>query len=356
MSAVNLPAISDKDLPKTTPDETTPPALRQSQPSASTSGDDSYPVASFDRATSDSSDDDKSLAPRRLNIGGLHVAVFGLDAALSSSNPHVGVLVTSHGRSQDMHSLKPLHEGVLQRVKELESTSRRSARSLVIVTLDQRNHGERLVNADNNEAFHKNPTHALDMYSTFRGTQHDISYLMDFLPAFLFPRGEKTIDEFFVTGVSLGGHATWATLRHDPRVKIGVPIIGCPDYKALLAPRIRKRPPPGGPNELVPPVWPDTFDRLLAQQGVVECDYRSNDPTSNPYYGKRILVLGGADDRLVPPHIGDTFFNGLNVGPQGAKRQIIEPGAGHECTPAMIRHLADWIWEHGLSESVKSSL
>lgn len=321
--------------------------------------DESYPVASFDRNSISTSDE---FTPRRFNIGGLHVAVFGLDATLASSNPHVGVLVTSHGRSQDMHSLKPLHEGVLRRVKELESEARagrQSTRSLVIVTLDQRNHGERLVNSDNNEAFHKNPTHALDMYSTFRGTQHDISYLLDFLPAFLFPLGEKTIDEYFVTGVSLGGHATWATLRHDPRVKIGVPIIGCPDYKALLAPRIKKRPPPGGPDALVPPVWPDTFDRLLAQQGVVECDYTSNDATSNPYYGKRILVLGGADDRLVPPHIGYPFFEGLNVGPSGAKRQIIEAGAGHECTPAMIRHLADWIWEHGLSRegnNVKSSL
>lgn len=46
---------------------------------------------------------------------------------------------------------------------------------------------------------------SLDMYAVQTGTARDVSFLIDFLPAYLFPNGEKHVEEFFVTGVSLGG-------------------------------------------------------------------------------------------------------------------------------------------------------
>lgn len=104
---------------------------------------------------------------------------------------------------------------------------------------------------------------SIDMYSTFGtkryhhnvqihtdvrlrrtvGTSRDVTFLIDFLPAYLYPSAEKTIKQWLVAGISLGGHSTWISLRTgmydatmlpwmfshghaEPRVRLGIPIIG----------------------------------------------------------------------------------------------------------------------------------
>lgn len=37
--------------------------------------------------------------------------------------------------------------------------------------------------------------------------------IINFLAAYLFPNGERVIDEFFATGISLGGNSVWRMLR-----------------------------------------------------------------------------------------------------------------------------------------------
>lgn len=61
-----------------------------------------------------------------------------------------------------------------------------------------------------------NPTHAQDMYSILSGTAHDVSMLIDYLPSYLFPTEERSI-EWGVMGVSLGGHAVWLCLEKGIR-------------------------------------------------------------------------------------------------------------------------------------------
>lgn len=46
------------------------------------------------------------------------------------------------------------------------------------------------------------------------GTARDVSFLIDFLPAYLFPNGERMVAEWAVAGISLGGHATWYLLAN----------------------------------------------------------------------------------------------------------------------------------------------
>ncbi len=46
------------------------------------------------------------------------------------------------------------------------------------------------------------------------GTSHDVSHLIDFLPSYLFPNGERTIAQFVCVGKSMGGHSTWLVLRN----------------------------------------------------------------------------------------------------------------------------------------------
>lgn len=46
------------------------------------------------------------------------------------------------------------------------------------------------------------------------GAVKDLSFLIDILPAYIFPNDERTIGEWVLAGFSLGGHATWLGLRH----------------------------------------------------------------------------------------------------------------------------------------------
>lgn len=52
-----------------------------------------------------------------------------------------------------------------------------------------------------------------------------MSFLIDFLPAYLFPHDERTVSQWLVSGISLGGHASWITLRngaHTPSINSGI--------------------------------------------------------------------------------------------------------------------------------------
>lgn len=52
------------------------------------------------------------------------------------------------------------------------------------------------------------------------GSARDVSFLIDFLPAFLYPNGERSIQHWLVAGLSLGGHSTWITLRNGECIRI----------------------------------------------------------------------------------------------------------------------------------------
>ena len=74
------------------------------------------------------------------------------------------------------------------------------------------------------------------------GASLDVSFLIDFLPSYLFPNAERTISQWLISGISLGGHATWIILKNgetptlprrtlliqptEPRIQLGIPIIG----------------------------------------------------------------------------------------------------------------------------------
>jgi hypothetical protein len=214
------------------------------------------------------------------------------------------------------------------------------------------------------------------MCAMYRGTARDISFLIDFIPAYLFPEGEKTIEKFAVTGVSLGGellsqalsrggsavdrspfqgHATWIVLRDEPRVTIGIPIIGCPDYYSMIKERIARKPPSNGQRTLVGPAWPPSFAELIAKGDPCAVDYTSHDPAINPYINKQILILGGGDDKLVPPRFGQKMYDEMYVGETGAKDMIIQDGVGHDTSSEMIERVGEWIWKYGLSGAEPSA-
>jgi len=211
----------------------------------------------------------------------------------------------------------------------------------MVITFDQRNHGKRTVDQRANLGWSKkadqhNKHHAVDMYSTMIGALKDVSFLIDVLPSYIFPHDERIIGEWVLAVFSLGGHATWLGLRHEPRIRIGIPICGTVDYLALTERRAEKL---GIPRTA--PYFPESLRALV----------RAYDPVVAPpgtFAGKRILALVGADDTLVPWSASRAFVEALDVGERGKKRVVVLSGVKHEYTDEMREELFRFFWEEAL--------
>ncbi|KAH9941352.1 Alpha/Beta hydrolase protein [Amylocystis lapponica] len=288
-----------------------------------------------------------TLKTEVLHVGGIAINVFSQPDSTDTTTP-VTVLFLLHGRTGRASQLIHTVEKTLGFVQANRKTSQQQAQDLLVITFDHRNHGERMVSEQANSGWRDGPDrkanvrHMLDMYSIHTGSARDISFLIDFLPSYLYPSGERTIAQYAVAGISLGGHSTWFTLQHEPRVKIGIPIIGCPDYLRLMQERAEKT-----STKFAPPAVPDSLITLVKRDDPAFAPYTALD-ISNPFLGKKILVLSGAEDKLVPWHASEGFVENLSVG-DGVKKVFLQPGAGHECTPEMVKELSQFLWENALT-------
>lgn len=188
------------------------------------------------------------------------------------------------------------------------------------------------------------------------GTYKDISFLIDFLPSYLYPHGEQTIKQWKLAGISLGGHATWYALQHggcklkrprsnqmklrltEPRLGVGIPIIGCPDYLALMHDRAK-----ASGLEFGPPILPDSLLELIKRESPVSTPVMGR----NPFFGKKILVLAGGKDELVPWVFSESFVEQIEVGEKGVKKVVVYPDVGHAFTASMEEDVANFVWEEG---------
>ncbi|KAG1847600.1 Alpha/Beta hydrolase protein [Suillus subluteus] len=269
-----------------------------------------------------------------LLVGGLLVDVYSHPTSSSSSTDPIHALFFLHGRFE---SAQEKH--LVDTVKSIFDESYGSGggerkKDLIVVAFDHRNHGTRLMDQKRNFAWSEDPAenndqHAVDMYTIQTGTAEDVSFLIDHLPSFLYRSGERTIVEWGMGGTSLGGHSTWIALSREPRLTLGIPIIGCPDYTKLISRRAQAS---GIPFS--PPYFPTSFKTYIETYDPAQLAYRAKD-ASNPFFGKKILVLSGKDDKLVPWVASAEFVEGLEVGDGGVKRVVVEEGAGHECTNGM---------------------
>ena len=185
-----------------------------------------------------------------------------------------------------------------------------------------------------------------------------------------------------VLGVSLGGHAAWHCVMHDPRITAAVVIIGCPDYVRLMSDRARlsklvtwtSSNPPGSsflgstdfPNGLVEAVEKYDPAGLLLGETVSRDDgsYGQNPTVSEQkrllplmkrsLQGKRILNLAGGADRLVPYDCGEPFLRWLRnaTAPNGwfskggvVFEDIIFDGVGHAVSPDMVKEAHRFVIE-----------
>lgn len=138
---------------------------------------------------------------------------------------------------------------------------------------------------------------------------------------------------------------TYQLLTHDPRVTLGIPIIGCPDYTTLTTQRIKSH---GGPA-----IFPRSLQDLLKRTDPINSAFDSPDPEKNPLWNKKLLVLTGVADDVVPANLGEPFFERLQVGPHGVKERWSQEGCGHRCSSEMIERAADFLWREGLSSAAE---
>ncbi|KAG8683928.1 hypothetical protein FRC08_013992 [Ceratobasidium sp. 394] len=292
-------------------------------------------------------------------IGGIAIQVVGLKEL---GNRHgqqpesvpVGVLFLLHGRlgNAKQYYLARIANMVLTEVASHPPTER--ARELVVVILDQRNHGDRLVDPKRNEGWKEvgqvnrtadgkldvesldNPSHLHDTYSLYTGTASDVSFLITHLQPLLFPYDERVIDKWMVMGISLGGHASWHIGAHDPRISLLIPIIGSPTYFTLLEHRAAVL---GLP--FAPPYLPNSLKREIERAT----------PKAENFQGKDILVLNGAQDEFVGfEESGSKAFT-ERLHELGVCRSLevwVQPGVGHACSGEMMERAKDFIWAKGV--------
>ncbi|EIN14447.1 hypothetical protein PUNSTDRAFT_117940 [Punctularia strigosozonata HHB-11173 SS5] len=290
------------------------------------------------------------MQPNTINVGGIVAEVWGMERLTRDPVGEVAVMFFLHGRTRDKETM---HEATQYILAQLQDRKERSAiekrtHDLLIVTLDSRNHGERVVDPNSILGWDQNPMHAVDLYAMVAGGASEVSQLVSFLPSYLFPdfRGAagSPITTWICAGVSQGGHSTWHVGVNDRRVKFLCPIIGSPDYASLFQHRSKV-----AGVALVPPAWPKALELLVDE----------SDPVNQPstvWADKDILVLSGGRDPVVPFKEGGTeaFIERLRSDGQTRTRVnvFVDETAKHQTTIGMVNRLVEWLWDDVLPESV----
>ncbi|KAJ3864499.1 Alpha/Beta hydrolase protein [Lentinula novae-zelandiae] len=282
-----------------------------------------------------------SFNKETLNIGGLPVQVYSASSTSLDFSKPVFVLFFLHGRSGRADHVEPVIKSVYD---DIVGSAKFLDQDLVIVTFDHRNHGGRLIDELANQGWNEdesksNIRHGIDMFAIQDGSARDVSFLIDYLPAYLYPESERKITGWGLAGISLGGHSTWTALAKEPRIQVGIPIIGCPDYLSLISERAAKF---GISVDSASKHFPESLLKLIKEGSPPSTPYLAQD-ASNPFFGKKVLVLSGGADPLVPWNASQNFVDGLEVGIGGYKKVVVQPDAGHKVTAEMIAEMSEFL-------------
>ena len=218
---------------------------------------------------------------------------------------------------------------------------------------------------------------------------------MTYLSSYVFSGSPAhTIDDHFVLGISLGGHAAWQCVLHDKRISTTIVVIGCPDYARLISDRARlsKRKtwtetnPPGKsfvgsedfPQGLVEAV--KTYDptglflgdsAISSASGELKVDAEKESVVrkrmQRTLSGKRILCLSGGADKLVPYKCAEPFMrwlkdaiakNGIFHDGDLVLKDMVFDGVGHAMSEEMLEEALGFIMqslEDGTSPNANAS-
>ena len=95
--------------------------------------------------------------------------------------------------------------------------------------------------------------------------------------------------------------------------------------------------------QLEPPTLPESLLQVITRENPVCTPVAGR----NPFLGKKILVLAGGKDQLVPWVFSESFVGRIEVGEEGAKKVLVYPDVGHAFTASMEEDVANFVWEEG---------
>ncbi len=96
-----------------------------------------------------------------------------------------------------------------------------------------------------------------------------------------------------------------------------------------------------------PPLFPDSLKAVVERESPGSVPY-NKETVDNPFIGKKILVLSGKEDTLVPWEASKEIVEHLEVGPEGVIRYIVEAGAAHKVTTRMKDEAAKFILDNAI--------
>ncbi|KAL7273395.1 hypothetical protein RUND412_003751 [Rhizina undulata] len=308
-------------------------------------------------------------------IAGINVHVYGLKQlplipwSPDEEKTDVYALYLLHPRLETYGYMESIARSVLG---EWAALGVERKRGLICVAFDQRNHGEREVNSLSNLTWRdSNPTHAADMFSIYHGTSLDLNTIVKYLPSYIFPTRTSPyrLAKHLVAGVSLGGHAAHLSLFNDPRISGGVAIIGCPDYVALMQHRASKSrlesySNVNGEGFLYSEDFPEALvDAVFETDPAAEFIRSRANPLllaegaereekmarlKEKVKGKKMLMISGGADKLVPYDCSSPFLECLKQGIENGELELelqdrVYEDVGHKCTPEMVEEMAKFV-------------
>jgi len=111
----------------------------------------------------------------------------------------------AHGWTNRAKQMEPMASGLVGEVRRLAAAGDRAqTHDLIVVCLDQRNHGDRRRNPDG-LSHYRHPMRPADMLTVVTGGVQDYQLVMDFLPTYMFPNNERVVSQWLAAGVSMGG-------------------------------------------------------------------------------------------------------------------------------------------------------
>lgn len=222
-------------------------------------------------------------------------------------------------------------------------------RHLIVVAFDHENHGSRLKDKTLNFSWKKdskrhNPNHAMDQWRMMQAAAQTVTGLMDVLESHLFDA--PVVDIWGVLGFSMGAHSSYLVaasgktplffsfaVTHsplDPRISVHISLVGTGDFIGLLLARLANG---GFPSEYLP----DAFcDRVLA----------TYDGLADKLAMKKVLMINGGEDAMVPFHFNDGLVNAFLASHDGSRGRdwdrVVVSGLGHAWCPEMFYLCSAW--------------
>ncbi|KAJ5611172.1 hypothetical protein N7510_007891 [Penicillium lagena] len=278
----------------------------------------------------------------KLAIGGLQIYVYGLQEANREPNGEVAVLYMAHNRTRTYRVMEDMAHEILHRY-QTDKTPGRSI-SLIAVTMNMRNHGDREVDPQANRAWKDgNENHAMDLISMISGAAQDFKLVVDYLPCYL---SQFTRFYNIMAGVSLGAHTAWriASLASPGQFYAYTMVVGCPNLTDLLLSRLGVDPGPHKQNIDIlyqqmtleqQRRWPRSLAEIVHRD---DCKVAKDFPTDVP-----LLLCNGLHDKLVPAKYTAAWVEERRRKSDQHVTFFVQENTGHSCTKEMVAMIAVWL-------------